>query len=302
MDRHKALKALSSLWLDLPASLVRFRVPDATDPFDLGILSDTLRRQAWRQRCSRASTLPCVDLARPCLHPNSSLCRADALFPMFVGGGSPKWRTATLRLQWWPGARELRLVALGDAAIRELGWAVRTLHEQHGLLGSADPGVQCVGDLGPAVGTRWRLTTATPWVFAKEAVVPSAAPHATQAPSPASIAEQLCRDMALRGRRMVALCTTDLRWQRIGGELAMTLAQASLGDSLKILRCELVQDVCEPKSSGGNGGQYARVSWSGYVDAISEEWAAPWVGLLALLSVGQAGDKGSGAVELHRLD
>ncbi len=131
----RGARDLVALWRALPAAGMRY--PAAALPPGLGLsaLTGILRARAWRDHCASASPASCAETGRTCAQANSGRCRADALFPFRIGGGTPKWRMATLTVQWRPVLGQLRLIALGETACGALDWAVRCLREHHGLKG-----------------------------------------------------------------------------------------------------------------------------------------------------------------------
>ncbi|MCI0356339.1 MAG: hypothetical protein L0099_15070, partial [Acidobacteria bacterium] len=119
----RGARDLAELWRALPAAALRYPAASLPSGLDVPTLSDTLRARAWREHCTAETLASCAEYGHDCLHADQSRCRADILFPMRLGGGAQKWRMATLFAQWWPSMAVLHLIALGETACGELGWA-----------------------------------------------------------------------------------------------------------------------------------------------------------------------------------
>lgn len=292
--RHNALQALADLWCDLPAAVWYFddAAPEVTaDPM---VVADTLRKRAWRERCVRVSERPCIEQHLPCLHADQGRCMADVLVPMYEGGGAATWRTATLRVVCEPSKGQWGVLALGSVAVRELGWAVRTLHQQHRLSGNADGGVTRLGDLLPATGGELRMLLATPWVRRREGPASGGSRL-----DPAGLLQgEVVRNVLDRARRLTTLCSADPRWQLLGAEFARSADPAWLGQQVQVLGDELRPCTLPAVTSRGNGGSFSFNAWEGHLDLHVSPTGHRWLALLKVLGIGQASDKGYGVVEI----
>jgi len=284
----RGARDLAALWRTLPAAVLRYR---ASTPPDLARLSDTLRARAWREHCAAPTPPSCVELGRDCPIANGDCCRADALFPMRLGGGAQKWRMATLFVQWWPSMAALHLIAVGETACREIGWAARCLRERHDLDTPERLAVACFGDLELRKAARWRLRFVTPWVVGKEPVDRISDPDA------ATIARELCKSMRARAHKLTALCTHDSVWQRLGGHLVHHVADALL-PALAVEQASIVERPDSSAGSVSNGNTYQELTWSGEATLYAGDALLPWLSLLAVCGGGENADKGKGRVEL----
>ena len=292
MTEPRGARDLAELWRALPAGVLSY--PLAALP-DLAALSDTLRARAWRERCAAPAARSCAEQGQDCPLAGTGACRADGLFPMHLGGGAPQWRMATLFLQWWPSHGRLFLIALGEAATAELGWAARCLRERHGLEAAERLPVTRFAELEVRGWRRLRLNFVTPWVVSKGERAADAAPDA------ATVARELSKAMRARAHKFTALCARDAVWQRLGGHLAHHVADRLLPDALTVERVELCLSPPAPARSRANGQRFEEVGWLGAVTLAVDEAALPWLSLLAVCGGGENADKGRGRVELAPL-
>lgn len=285
----RGARDLAALWRTLPVAVLRY--PASTPPH-LTDLSDTLRARAWREHCADGTPASCVELRRDCLQANQGRCRADALFPMRLGGGAQKWRMATLFVQWWPSMAMLHLIALGETACAEIDWAARCLRESHGLDAPEPLGLSCLGDLELRGATRWRLRFVTPWVVSKEASTKVRGPDAD------TVAHELGKSMKARAHKITALCTRETIWQRLGGHLVHHVADALLPTTLDVEDAHIQTPQPAPEASVSNRNTYQELAWGGEVTLRVGEALLPWLSLLAVCGGGENADKGKGRVEL----
>jgi hypothetical protein len=292
---------LAERWAALPVGVADWPLRALPQGAGLGPLSDGLRGRAWREHC-RAATLPgrgvaCADAGTACQGNPSARCTADALFPLGVGGGTPAWRMASLFLRWHPAAGLLRLLALGEAAVPALDWAVQAVQRSAGLPGPQAMRVRALGDLFLPPAPRWRIDFVTPWVAAK---VAARSPLGTPAPAPMADAQalhhELCEAMISRAHKLTALACRDADAQRLGGHLAHYVGRALLPGALRVARADL-EPVDLPAESRGNRQAYTYRAWVGQAELDATPAALPWLSLLALCGGGANADKGFGVVE-----
>ena len=289
----RGARDLVALWRTLPAAVLRY--PAATlPPGGLKALSDTLRWWAWRDHCASAERMSCAEAGRTCQLANSGRCRADALFPFRIGGGTPAWRMATLVVQWRPALEELRLIALGDIACGALGWAARCLRDRHRLAEPEPLSASTLADLEIRGSERWRLTFVTPWLVRKNPREIIAAPDA------ATVAHELRKAMRIRAHKLTALCTREEIWQRLGAHLAHHLAHALLPQSLSVERAA-VEAMPLLLASRGNSASFESLTWSGHATLRVDEDVLPWLSLIAICGGGENADKGFGGIDLSPL-
>lgn len=290
----RGARDLVALWRSLPAAVLRY--PAAALPPGLGLnaLSDTLRRWAWRDHCTSVEPTSCAEAGRSCGLANRGHCRADALFPFKIGGGSPAWRMATLAVQWRPALEELRLIALGEIACGALGWAARCLRDRHGLAEPEPLPVLTLADLEIRGGERWRLTFVTPWLVSKNPREIIATPDA------ATVAHELRKAMRVRAHKLTTLCAREETWQRIGAHLAHHVADALLLRGLTVERADVAATPL-PLASRGNHAHFESVTWNGRATLRADEDVLPWLSLIATCGGGENADKGFGGIELAPL-
>lgn len=288
----RGARDIAELWRALPAAVLRYPAP--TSGVDLGQLSDSLRTRAWRDHCTSPGPYSCAEQGRDCAAAAGG-CRADALFPMSLGGGARSWRMATLYFQWWPSLGALHLIALGDTACAELGWAARLLRERHGLNNPEHLPVNSFGDLEPRGANRWRLRIVTPWVVSK------GTPSTAAPPEAAAVTRELWKSLVARAHKFTALCAREPIWQRLGGHLVHHLADRLLPIELAVeqVGLEVITDATARSVSNGQG--FTEVSWIGEVTLRAGPALWPWLGLLAVCGGGENADKGKGRVELWPL-
>ncbi|WP_295447110.1 hypothetical protein [uncultured Thiodictyon sp.] len=286
----RGARDLAALWRDLPAGVLRYPAGALPPGLGLTVLSDTLRSRAWLEHCAAGVDQICAKSGHSCAQPDGR-CRADALFPVNIGGGALKWRMATLSVQWRPTLGELRLVALGATARRALGWAARCLRERHRLNGARPLAVATLADLELTGATRWHLAFVTPWLVRKNAR------SAILSPDAAAVAHELCKAMRTRAHKLTALCAQEGVWQRLGGHLAHHVADALLP---KGLRVEQVDIEATPLAMGsrGNACVFESLTWSGHAILSVDAAVLPWLSLLATCGGGENADKGFGGIEL----
>lgn len=309
---------LTALWHELPAALVRIPVPAHWRREDLLKSSNVLRTAAWREHCAEGSGRSCVNRASyRCLQLNRGTCTADVLVPMSPGGGSESWRMSTLRLSWCPDPREIRLIAIGATAVREIDWASRCLRDAMGWHGEPDPGVCSLGDLALSQNRKWRLRTVSPWVFDKcpadarmldgEPKGNNALPLSQSVPSQLlplrsaaadEIGKELCDTLAQSARRITTLCSPDGRWQVVGGELARMLSKEWLPKALTVEVCSVPVIPLKPQDNS-NGGRYVPLAFDGSIPISVAAWALPWLTLASVSGLGRHTDKGNGVVEVQ---
>lgn len=289
----RGARDLADLWRALPAAALAY--PAAACPPEVGLsaLGDTLRARAWREHCASTTLEPCAEQGRDCAQ--SGRCRADALFPVRIGGGAPSWRMATLFVRWRPTLEQLHLIALGTPACEALGWSARCLRERHRLDGAASLPVTTLGDLELVGATRWGLTFVTPWLVGKGHPETGAPPEAE------TVAHELRKAMRLRAHKLSALCLDDTRAQRLAAHLAHHVAEALLPGGLSVERAE-VEPVPLALASRGNGASFAALTWSGRAILRVAPAVLPWLTLIALCGGGENADKGFGGIELTPLD
>jgi len=285
-------------WAALPAGVARWTLPELPPDLALGALSDTLRGLAWREHC-RAAALggrspACADAGTACQGGPGQRCLADTLFPLGVGGGIPAWRMATMFVRWLPAARELRLLALGEAAVPALDWAQQVLQRKHGLQPPQSVRVLPLGELFLPVRRRWQLSFITPWVAGKAAV--GAEPTARAAADAQGLHHELFEAMVSRAHKLTALSCRDADAQRLGGHLAHYVGRALLPGAVRVLNADLHPEDL-PGSSRGNRQAFTYRAWVGSADLDVSQAALPWLSLLALCGGGANADKGFGAVE-----
>lgn len=312
----RGARDLAALWRDLPAAVLAYPVMAFPPNVGLAALSDTLRARAWREHCFSTMPASCADRGRDC--ERSEHCRADALFPMKLGGGAPSWRMATLFVRWRPALEQLHLIALGAAACDSLGWAARCLRERHGLDGAEPLAVATLADLeltAPSSSgleadkmgtlrfahptdwgmTRWELTFVTPWLVGKGRAEASAPPDSER------VAHELRKALRLRAHKLTALCFEDRRAQRLASHLVHHVADAALPSGLFVERAE-IERVPMALASRGNGASFTAITWSGRAIVRAAPVVLPWLSLIALCGGGENADKGFGGVELTPLD
>ncbi|HYN79089.1 MAG TPA: hypothetical protein VES73_15005 [Lamprocystis sp. (in: g-proteobacteria)] len=287
----RGARDLVTLWRALPVGALSY--PAAALPPGLGLsaLSDTLRSRAWRDHCAAPALESCADLGRSCALADPSRCRADALFPMRIGGGAPSWRMATLAVQWRPALAQWRLVALGETACGMLGWAARCLHAHHGLAGAVPLRVATLADLELTGATRWRLTFVTPWLVGKNRQ------GAIMDPDTATVAHELRKAIRIRAHKLTALCAGNETWQRLGAHLTHHVADALLPGGLAVEGARVEAQPLELKSMG-NASRFQAITWSGEAVLRVDADVLPWVSLIAICGGGENADKGFGGVEL----
>ena len=289
----RGARDLTNLWRELPAAVLAYPASAWSPERGLATLSDTLRARAWREHCAAATVPSCAERGQNCERPGH--CRADALFPMNIGGGAPSWRQATLFVQWRPALDQWHLIALGAQAGDSLGWAARCLRERHGLEGAAPLPVSTLADLELTGATRWRLTFVTPWLVDKGRLETSPSPDTE------TVAHELRKAMRLRAHKLTALCFDDARAQRLASHLAHHVAEARLPDGLRVEQAQI-----EPHplalASRGNGASFVALTWSGQAMLRVEPDILPWLSLIALSGGGENADKGFGGIELTPLD
>jgi hypothetical protein len=211
---------------------------------------------------------------------------------MRLGGGAQKWRMAALFAQWWPSAGTLHLIALGEAACAEIGWAARCLRDSHGLDAPAPLAVSRFGDLELRGAARWRLRLVTPWVVSKEASAKVCVPDAE------AVARELGKSMKARAHKLTALCAREALWQRLGGHLVHHVAEALLPAALVVEEARIQTNLAASEASVSNRNAYRELTWSGEATLRASEALLPWLSLLAVCGGGENADKGKGRVEL----
>lgn len=290
----RGARDLVALWQALPAAALRYPATVLPPGLGLNALSDTLRARAWRDHCASAALASCAEAGRSCGLANSGRCRADALFPFRIGGGTPAWRMATLAVQWRPALGELRLIALGEIACGVLGWAARCLRDRHRLAEAEHLPVSTLADLEIRGGERWRLTFVTPWLVSKNPR------EAMTAPDTAMVAHELHKAMRIRAHKLTALCVREETWQRLGAHLAHHVADALLLRGLTVEHAD-VEVLSLPMASRGNNARFELVTWNGHVTLRVDEDVLPWLSLIATCGGGENADKGFGGIELSPL-
>ncbi len=284
---------LAELWRVLPVAVLRYPAGRLPPSMDLASLSDTLRARAWREHCAAAPDC-CVELERNCLHVDQGCCRADILFPMQLGGGAQKWRMATLFVRWWPSVEALHLIALGETACAELGWAARCLHERLGFNSPESLAVSRFGDLELRRSVRWHLTFVTPWVVDKNMH------RETPVPDAKTVAHELGKSIRARAHKLTALCTHDPVWQRLGGHLAHHIADTLLPEGISVERVRIEAKVISAALQRWRSPVDVH-AWTGELTLAVSEPLLPWLSLLAICGGGENADKGFGCVELTPL-
>ncbi|EGV32662.1 hypothetical protein ThidrDRAFT_1147 [Thiorhodococcus drewsii AZ1] len=289
----RGARDLAALWRALPAAVLAYPVTAYPPHVGLAALSDTLRARAWREHCAATTLESCAEQGRDCAR--LGRCRADALFPMKLGGGAPSWRMATFFVRWRPALEQLHLIALGAAACDSIGWAARCLRERHSLEGAVPLAVATLADLELTNATRWELTFVTPWLVGK------GRPDADAPPDVETLAHELRKAMRLRAHKLTPLCLNDERVQRLSAHLAHHVAEALLSGGLSVESAEI-----EPEpltlASRGNGASFTALTWSGRAILRVKPAVLPWLSLIALGGGGENADKGFGAIELTPLD
>jgi len=280
---------LVALWRNLPVNIVRYRMPTLPAELALSSLADHLRSRAWRERCLPGKEKACADAKENCPFVDSDRCRADQLFPMYLGGGAPNWRMATLFVQWLRQAEELRLIAIGEAACAELAWAASCLGERFRLPVAQSSPVRTFADVMLAGAGNWRMEFITPWLAAKNT--------ARRTPTHAFILEQLINSMRVRAHKFTALCAHEAIWQRLGAHLAHHIGNA-LPAMLRIEQASIEPEPPRRYASKGNGGHFEGLALVGEVVLRVAPPALPWLSLLALCGGGENADKGFGVVEI----
>ena len=283
---------LEQLWRRLPVGVLQYRMTALPDGLGLSQLSDTLRKQAWRAHCDLAPKTMCADAGRACPLAGTGRCRADQLYPMYLGGGAPQWRMATLFMQWLPHAGCLRLVALGETACAELRWAGSVLCEQHGLPPYTISNERTFADVLLPASLNWQLDFVTPWLVAKN--------RRERAPSREDVAHELGKSMRSRGQKFTALCATETIWQRLGGHLVHYIADALFPFALEVGQVQIEHKTLA-LASYGNGGRFRISTWNGRATLRAEKSVLPWLSLLSICGGGENADKGFGVVELRPL-
>jgi hypothetical protein len=289
----RGVRDLAELWRALPAAALAYPATACPPHLGLAALSDTLRARAWREHCASPVPESCADRGRDC--ECSGHCRADALFPVRIGGGAPSWRMATLFVQSRPALEQLRLVALGAAACASLGWAARCLRERHGLDGAMSLAVATLADLELAGATRWELTFVTPWLVGK------GRPSVEAPPDAETVAHELRKALRLRAHKLTALCFGETLAQRLAAHLAHHVALALLPEGLVVEQAD-VEIVPLTLASRGNGESFAALTWSGRAILRADPAVLPWLSLIAVCGGGENADKGFGGVDLTPLD
>jgi len=286
----RGARDLVTLWRGLPVAILSY--PASELPLGVGLadLSDTLRFQAWREHCVSPTVESCAEIGHPCAMVEGGFCKADALFPVQIGGGAPSWRMATLFLQWRPSLKALWLVALGETACTALGWAARCLREQYRM---EQPELLKVArfsdvELTPAT-THWQLAFVTPWLVGKNI-------HASS-PNTSAIARELGKSMRARAHKFTALCTQERTWQRLSGHLVHHVANALLSTGLTVEQAN-IEVMPLTLASHSNDSTFEAISWNGEVVIQVEATLLPWLSLLTVCGGGENADKGFGGVEL----
>lgn len=293
----RGARDLAELWRGVPIAGWRYACPAGPPPQGLAALSNTLRARAWREHCAAAAPASCAELGQACTMADSGRCRADALFPVQVGGGAPQWRMATLFVRWQLASSELELLAIGEQGCAELGWAVRCLRDRHRLQPVTHLPATRFADLELRDATRWRLVFVTPWMVAKR----RGRPEKMARPFDAIwVAHELGKSMRARAHKLTALCARGTVWQRLGGHLAHHVADALL-PRLKVEQIR-IESVHLPLASQGNRAAFQGLAWSGEVTLRVESALLPWLSLLAICGGGENPDKGFGMVEVTPLD
>lgn len=292
----RGARDLAQLWRGLPAAALRYTWPTSLSPAALADLSDWLRGRAWRDHCAAPEPASCIDQRHDCSRADQGGCRADALFPMRIGGGARTWRMATLFVQGWPSTKTLHLIALGATACGELGWAARRL-SQWPELGTPVPlPVRCFGDLELRQASRYRLRLVTPWVVGKgdrDLVM-----GLGKTPDTEMVTRELTKSLRSRAHKFTALCSNDNLWQRLGGHLVHHVADALLPAALRVEEVHLQHATLAPAHSRSNGHDYPELAWLGEVRISVTEFLLPWLTLLAVCGGGENADKGRGRIEL----
>lgn len=289
----RGARDLTALWRALPAAVLAYPASAWSPERGLATLSDTLRARAWREHCAAATVQSCAERGQNCERPGH--CRADALFPMNIGGGAPSWRQSTLFVQWRPALDQWHLLALGTQAGDSLGWAARCLRERHGLDGAIQQSVSTLADLELTGATRWQLNFVTPWLVGK------GRPETAVPPDTENVAHELRKAMRLRAHKLTALCFEDSRAQRLASHLAHHVAEALLPDGLMVEQALVVPHPLA-LASRGNRSTFLALTWSGQAIVRVESDILPWLTLVARSGGGENADKGFGVIELTPLD
>lgn len=284
---------LAELWRALPVSVLSYPASGLSTGQGIAAMSDTLRAYAWREHCAAANINSCIELGHSCAMADRSVCRADTLFPVQIGGGAQKWRMATLFLQWRASLKQLHLITLGETACGELAWAARCLSERCGMDEALRLGVTSFADMEMRGTTRWRMSLITPWLVSKNTPLPVQ----SEKPDAASVAYELCNSMRMRAHKMTALCARDIVWQRLGGHLVHHVADDLLPDGFSVEQIDIESQPLQLMSKG-NQATFDALIWSGSITLLINEALLPWFSLLAACGGGKNADKGFGSVEL----
>lgn len=290
----RGARDLVELWRDLPLGMLAY--PRASGPPDLGlaVLSDTLRARAWREHCTAAEVQSCAERGQNCRHPQH--CRADALFPVALGGGAPSWRMASLFIHDRPRLEQQHLIALGATACDALGWAARVLRDHHGLCQTQPLPVTRLAEVELSGARHWQLNLVTPWLVSK-----GRAADDHQPPEVKTLAHELRKAMRLRAHKLTALCLHDPRAQRLAAHLAHHVAEALLPQAVQVEQAEIHPEPLA-LASRGNGARFTATTWTGWARLRVEPDAWPWLTLIALCGGGENADKGFGGIEVQPLD
>jgi hypothetical protein len=295
----RGARDLAALWGALPVAALRYPMDRLPPGIGILALNNQLRGAAWRERCASEQGTPCVERHAPCEFSGLGRCRADALYPVYEGGGAPQWRMATLFVQWRPRAGELRLLALGESACDELVWASQLLHSRFGLQNGEPVDMRCLGDLVPAYGRVWSLDFVTPWLIGKERSRDSHLRHVPTLTEDRVVAK-LYEGLSARAHKLTALCLHDTLSQRLGGHLARYVTDAVLAHSVVVREMDITPITLEAAVLGRDK-PYDGLALVGQLVLEIAEPALPWLGLLDACGIGENGDKGFGQVELFPL-
>ncbi len=290
----RGARDLADLWRLMPIGILRYGMPEPVRGLDPLSVSDFLRPRAWREHCARPDCPSCADLEHSCALAGDGSCRADMLFPMYIGGGAPSWRMARFLPRWMPQMAELQIVALGEPACNELGWAARTLSEQFGLRPIVPAELKCFSDIELRESGFWRMQLTTPWLLGKNQT------PALPTPTADDVTGEIAKSLKVRAHKFTALCSADLIWQSLGGHLVHHVADALLPGTLSVLSCT-VRSLQRDSSSRSNGGKFVEIAWEGAASIRADETVLPWLTVLALCGGGENADKGFGGVELTPL-
>ena len=295
----RGARDLAALWRALPVAGLRYATLPPGTGRETTSVANLLRGWAWRDHCIAPTGTACADRRRSCALAQTGRCRADAVFPVSVGGGLPSWRMSSLVPKWLPASGELWLIGLGEAAGDLLGWAARRLGEGIGLDAPEPLPVSCFGDLELRGSLRWRLRILTPWIVDKQALGKMPAEGGV-APVEA-VTHELRKALRVRGHKFTALCGGDEQSQRLGSHLAHHVADALLpvGVSVEDVRMRVASSGLR---SRGNQSRFQALALSGEAVLSVAPPALPWLTLIALCGGGENADEGFGAVELTGLD